>query len=143
MDEIGRKSHVNLRNAFVASPSRVSRAWSLQSCGCLAFVLLVLAPLAAAQTTDTGTFVPLPDPGYGLFYHDTEGAPNAATRWGYHEGWLAGRHDRNHGEVANPQEKGAYASPRKHGSYAGMTQSQYEKLYRIAYLQGYQHGSRL
>lgn len=98
---------------------------------------------ARAQSGSAGDYVPPPDPGYGLYYHDSAGAPNVAARWGYHDGWTDGRHDRNHGDTHRPQEKDHYLMPSDHGAHSGFTRDQYVKAYRAAYANGYEHGSRL
>jgi hypothetical protein len=85
----------------------------------------------------------MPDPGYGLYYHDSQEAPAYATRWGYHDGWTEGRHDRNHGDTLTAQEKDHFQMPPEHGAHEGMTREQYVKQYREAYARGYQHGSRI
>jgi hypothetical protein len=88
-------------------------------------------------------YLPLPQPGYGLFYQDSAGAPNVASRWGYNDGWEDGRRDRNHGETAKVEEKERYMMPPEHGVHAGMTRNQYVTVYRQAYMHGYEHGARL
>ena len=88
-------------------------------------------------------YVPLPDPGYGLYYYDTATSPNPATRWGYHDGWEDGRRDRNHGDVSTAEKKGQFTEPPQHNGHPGMTLDQYQRLYRMAYRHGYEHGSRL
>jgi hypothetical protein len=99
---------------------------------------------AGAQSKSApAEYVPLPDPGYGLYFHDTVAAPNVATRWGYHDGWTDGRRDRNHGDTHPAQEKSHYLTPPDHGAHPGMMRDQYEKAYRAAYAHGYEHGSRL
>jgi hypothetical protein len=45
-----------------------------------AWAMLVPACAARAQSGGAIDYAPLPDPGYGLYYHDAQGAPNAATR---------------------------------------------------------------
>ena len=105
--------------------------------------MLAAACAARAQSGAATDYVPPPDPGYGLYYHDAQGAPNAATRWGYHDGWTDGRHDRNHGDALRAQEKNHYLTPPDHGAHSGMMRDQYVKGYRDAYLHGYEHGSRL
>jgi hypothetical protein len=87
--------------------------------------------------------LPSPDPGYGLYYHDSQAAPAYAARWGYHDGWTEGRHDRNHGDVFTAQEKEHFQMPPEHGAHEGMTREQYVLQYREAYSRGYQHGSRI
>ncbi len=99
---------------------------------------------AGAQSNELGTLpVPPPDPGYGLYYHDSQSAPAAANRWGYHDGWSEGRRDRNHGDSFTPEEKDHYQDPPEHGGHPGMTREQYVKQYRTAYTHGYKHGSRI
>jgi hypothetical protein len=66
-----------------------------------------------------------------------------ADRWGYHDGWEDGRHDRNHGDTFQPQDKDRYTMPPEHGGHIGITRDQYIKEYRGAYVHGYEHGSRL
>ena len=69
--------------------------------------LLIACAMAAssgglrAQSEDqpAPSMVPPPDPGYSLYYHDSEASPDFADRWGYHDGWTDGRHDRNHGDT--------------------------------------------
>jgi hypothetical protein len=101
--------------------------------------------LLMAQSEDTAPSspVPPPDPGYSLYYHDSVGNPDFADRWGYHDGWTEGRHDRNHGDTFNPEEKEHFKLPPEHGDHPGITRDQYVKNYRAAYLRGYQHGSRI
>ena len=107
-------------------------------------VLLLTYGLRGQSTANAGSFVPAPDPGYGLYYQDSAGAPNVASRWGYNDGWEDGRHDRNHGGTAQEvEEKDRYTIPPDHGSHAGVTRDQYIRVYRQAYLHGYEHGSRL
>jgi hypothetical protein len=97
-----------------------------------------------AQSSTSGHEpLPMPDPGYGLYYHDSQEAPAYATRWGYHDGWTEGRHDRNHGDTLTAQEKDHFQMPPEHGAHEGMTREQYVKQYREAYARGYQHGSRI
>ena len=105
--------------------------------------MLSLTSLLGGQSRPTpGPFVPLPDPGYGLYYHDT-GAPNVPARWGYHDGWTDGRHDRNHGDTLVVQDKEQYKMPPEHGGHLGITRDNYIKAYREAYIHGYEHGSRI
>jgi hypothetical protein len=108
-------------------------------------VLLVVSPWAAiAQShSDTTGNIPLPDPGYGLFYHDTQEAPDFAARWGYHDGWTDGRRDRNLGESGAAEETGRFKSPPDHNKSVGLTRDQYVRGYRQAYVRGYSQGMRL
>jgi hypothetical protein len=103
----------------------------------------MLACPARAQSGTAADYAPLPDPGYGLYYHDTQGAPNVTVRWGYHDGWTDGRHDRNHGDTHRAQDKEHYLMPPDHGAHPGMTHDQYVKAYRDAYIHGYERGTRL
>lgn len=106
--------------------------------------LLACAAIAIAQSDGaTAAMVPPPDPGYGLYFHDTAAAPEFASRWGYHDGWSEGRHDRNHGDTLSPQDKEHFQTPPDHGPHPGMTHEQYAKQYRAAYQHGYEHGSRI
>jgi hypothetical protein len=105
--------------------------------------LVLASGLRGQSPASAGSYVPLPQPGYGLYYQDSAGAPNVASRWGYNDGWEDGRHDRNHGETAKVEEKERFTMPPEHGVHAGMTRDQYIKVYRQAYMHGYEHGSRL
>jgi hypothetical protein len=106
-------------------------------------LLLLTCGLRGQSLANTGSFVPPPDPGYGLYFQDSAGAPNVASRWGYNDGWEDGRHDRNHGGTVQANEKDRYTIPPDHGSHAGVPRDQYIRVYRQAYLHGYEHGSRL
>lgn len=108
-----------------------------------AAALLTTCGLQGQSRANLGSYAPLPDPGYGLYYQDSAGAPNVASRWGYNDGWEDGRHDRNHGDTAQIQEKDKYTIPPDHGVHPGMTRDQYIRIYRQAYTHGYEHGSRL
>jgi hypothetical protein len=100
-------------------------------------------PVPQSEDNTPSTMVPPPDPGYSLYYHDSEGNPDFADRWGYHDGWTEGRHDRNHGDTLNPEDKEHYKIPPDHGGHPGVTRDQYVKNYRGAYQRGYQHGNRI
>ena len=78
-------------------------------------MVLAAAYMAGAQSGISTEKIPLPDPGYGLYYHDAAGVPNVAARWGYHDGWTDGRHDRNHGDADQAQQKDHYLKPPDHG----------------------------
>ena len=112
-------------------------------CGIFALLAIPLSSIKAQSRAASAPLVPLPDPGYSLYYHDQAGAPNVAARWGYHDGWQDGRHDRNHGDSYKVIDKERYAMPPEHGGHPGMTRDQYERVYRAAYTHGYEHGSRL
>ena len=105
--------------------------------------LVCSAGVWAQSHASAGGFVPLPDPGYGLYFQDSAAAPNLASRWGYNDGWEDGRHDRNHGDTGQAQEKERYTSPPEHGYHPGVTRDQFVRGYRTAYTHGYEHGSRL
>lgn len=98
---------------------------------------------AQSEDQPAPSMVPPPDPGYGLYYHDSEASPDFADRWGYHDGWTDGRHDRNHGDTFEAADKDHFKLPPEHGGHPGITRDQYVKNYRSAYLRGYQHGSRI
>jgi hypothetical protein len=117
------------------------KAWGLVLL--CAGALVLACGLGGQSAASAGSYVPLPQPGYGLFYQDSAGAPNVASRWGYNDGWEDGRHDRNHGETAKVEDKERYTMPPEHGVHAGMTRDQYIKVYQQAYRHGYEHGSRL
>jgi len=106
--------------------------------------LIACSTCAVAQSGTSGQEpLPSPDPGYSLYYHDSQAAPAFAARWGYHDGWTEGRHDRNHGDTFTVQEKEHFQMPPEHGLHEGMTREQYVRQYREAYSRGYQHGSRI
>jgi hypothetical protein len=101
-------------------------------------------PMAAqSKRTMPAGGLPLPDPGYELYYHDNEVSANAATRWGYHDGWEDGRHDRNRGQIVKASTKDHYASAPNHGLHEGMERDSYKRLYREAYVRGYERSSRM
>ena len=117
----------------------------MRRCHRLLFLLIVWAALRNG-TAQTGAYrepVPHADPGYGLYFHDTDEAPLVASRWGYHEGWAEGRYDRNHAEVRSPEEKEHYKDPPEHERPEGMTRESFTTEYRRAYIKGYEHGSRI
>jgi hypothetical protein len=83
------------------------------------------------------------DPGYLLYFHDADNAPNLADRWGYHDGWMDGRRSRNLGVTdVVLEEQPKYAAPPEHDRPAGLTRTQYIREYRAAYLHGYAQGTR-
>jgi hypothetical protein len=131
---------------------KLDNASRLGLCAVMLFIvtlILIVTPTnvrpVAAQSKKTAPTggLPLPDPGYELYYHDSEASANAATRWGYHDGWEDGRHDRNRGEIAKASTKDHYASAPNHGLHAGMERETYKRLYREAYVRGYERGSRM
>jgi hypothetical protein len=104
-------------------------------------VILVAVFVTVVQPEAATESAPAPDPGYNLYYHDEQSAPNWATRWGYHDGWLAGRWDRSHGAATTSREKVEYLTPPDHGGR--MARDQYQRSYRTAFVHGYEHGRRL
>jgi hypothetical protein len=123
--------------------------------GLCAFMLFIVTPIfivtqidvrpmaAQSKRTAAAAGLPLPDPGYELYYHDNGPSANAATRWGYHDGWEDGRHDRNRGRIAKASTKDHYASAPNHGLHEGMERDSYKRLYREAYVRGYERSSRM
>jgi hypothetical protein len=92
-----------------------------------AAALLAAASAAEAQWVAPTERLPLPDPGYGLYYQDAQSVPNVAARWGYHDGWTDGRHDRNHHDTYRAEEKDNYIKPPDHGdTYRDLKQDQYK-----------------
>lgn len=129
---------------FAVNSDRVPHARMSVRSVFIAALFVFLMSGAGAQSNESATLpVPPPDPGYGLYYHDSQSAPVAANRWGYHDGWSEGRRDRNHGDSFTPEEKDHYQQPPEHGGHPGMTREQYVKQYRTAYTHGYQHGARI
>jgi hypothetical protein len=106
----------------------------------LAFVAL---GLAASATGQADNYLPPPDPGYGLYYHGDQGLLEKATRWGYHDGWIQGREDRQFGRESDPKARDNFQKPPDHGRTPGITESQYQRVYQGAFLHGYEHGYRL
>lgn len=109
----------------------------------VAFGLLLPLTAAFAQTSRSEGYLPPPDPGYGLYYHGDQGLIEQAVRWGYHEGWKQGREDRNRGHEADPKGSGNYQRAPEHGDNPGLSREQYQRVYRNAFLHGYEHGYRL
>jgi hypothetical protein len=107
------------------------------------FLAGLAAGMAPAQAGVAWLHLPAPDPGYGLYYRDTGSSSEVGSRWGYHEGWMEGRHDRDQGDPFPPEEKEHYRNPPPHLLPAGVTREEYVRSYRIAYARGYQHGSRI
>ncbi len=108
----------------------------------LASLLLIAG--AAAQSAQPGAeYLPPPDPGFHLYFHDDDGALVKPERWGYHDGWLQGRLDRTEGHQGDPKQQPAYTKGIRHGSYGDLLAEQYLRVYRSAYLRGYEHGYRL
>jgi hypothetical protein len=106
-------------------------------------VLATAVSLAGQSKQASSEYVPLPDPGYGLYYHDSEDQPNIATRWGYHDGWEDGRRDRNGGESGEAKDKPRYLKPPNHDLEGKLSRDQYQVLYKQSYQRGYEHGAKL
>jgi hypothetical protein len=112
---------------------------------CIVFCFCSIAGAAARGQEERPLLsnIPTRDPGYVLFFHDADNAPNIAYRWGYHEGWLDGRKARDLGvmDVASDQQP-KYMTPPEHERPAGVTRMQYMRDYRNAYQRGYIQGTR-
>jgi hypothetical protein len=104
-------------------------------------LLVTTASLTGQGKRLPSGYVPLPDPGYGLYFHDGDDQPNLATRWGYHDGWEDGRRDRNSGETAEAKDKPHFTRPPNHDPEGRLSRDQYQTLYRQAYRRGYEHGA--
>ncbi|MCU1312679.1 MAG: hypothetical protein JWM54_436 [Acidobacteriaceae bacterium] len=121
---------------------RVSSRFLRKLAPALFLLISVTAPFSQGQSkTASSEYVPLPDPGYGFYYHDSDAEPNIATRWGYHDGWEDGRRDRNHGETAEAKDKPRFSRPANHDLEGRLSRDQYQSLYRQAYQRGYEHGA--
>jgi hypothetical protein len=106
--------------------------------------LILLVSAAAAQSAHTDTeYLPPPDPGYGLYFHQSDGALEKPERWGYHDGWMQGRLDRSEGHEQSAKQQAAYTKGLRHGTSGTLPEEQYLRVYRSAYLRGYEHGYRL
>jgi hypothetical protein len=109
----------------------------------IAFVLLATTVSLIGQGNKVSSqYVPLADPGYGLYYHDSDDQPSLATRWGYHDGWEDGRRDRNHGDTVEAKDKPHYLRPTNHDLEGRLSRDQYQSLYRQSYQRGYEHGAK-
>lgn len=109
-----------------------------------ALVALSTCVAAQQQRKKAGNeYIPLPSPGYTLYYHDSDDAPAAADRWGYYDGWQEGRKDRNHGINVDPATKPNYLRPSQSVQHQGQTTEQYNRSYRTAFLRGYKNGYRI
>jgi len=95
------------------------------------------------QSTTAITGLPPRDPGYELCYHNDSGPAAFANRWGYHDGWTDGRHNRQFGLSADAKDEDQYKLAPDHGQHPGLDRERYKSLYRIAFLHGYERGSRL
>ena len=98
---------------------------------------------ALAQATQSREYLPPTDPGYGLYYNGSQGRLDRPLRWGYHEGWKQGRKNRDLGRAADPKASDNYQRPPAHGDDPSFSVEQYQRIYRNAFLQGYEHGYRL
>ena len=127
-----------------------------QAFGCAAFAITMIASFCvalpshaagqSAATSDQGSTpllgLPIRAPGYELFYHDNSSASAFANRWGYYDGWSEGRHDRQVGVIADATDHDKYKLAPDHGQHPGLDRDTYKSLYRIAYLRGYDRGSK-
>lgn len=106
--------------------------------------ILLMMGGASAQSARTDTeYLPPPAPGYHLYFHDDDGAVEKPERWGYHDGWMQGKLDRSEGHQQDPKRQAAYAKGLRHGLSWELPEEQYLRVYRSAYLRGYEHGYRL
>jgi hypothetical protein len=110
----------------------------------LCIPILLLFAGAGAQTIHNGVeYLPPPDPGYRLYFHDDDSPLVKPERWGYHDGWLQGRLDRSEGQQHDPKTEADYIKGQLHGTSGALLESQYLRVYRSAYLRGYEHGYRI
>ncbi len=84
--------------------------------------------------------LPPADPGYDTYYHDGAATADRARHWGYHDGFVDGRRDREHGHSFRPTQDDHYKDAPDHGDHHGMSRQQYKDLYRDAYVHGYERG---
>lgn len=106
--------------------------------------LVLYGYTTVAQTTkDNLEYLPPPDPGYHLYFHDDDGPFEKPERWGYHDGWLQGRLDRSEGHQRNPTTDASEDRRQLHGTSGSLVGEQYRRVYRSAYLRGYEHGYRI
>jgi hypothetical protein len=105
-------------------------------------MLLISGAMAQSSQSDV-EYLPPPDPGYGLYFHGNDGPLEKPERWGYHDGWIQGRLDRSEGHQQDPKQQGAYIKGLRHGTFGALPEEQYLRVYRSAYLRGYEHGYRI
>ncbi len=86
--------------------------------------------------------LPPADPGYNTYYHDGEQTADRARHWGYHDGFVDGRKDQEHGHSFRPTQDDHFKDAPDHGDHHGMSRDQYKNLYRDAYMHGYENGYR-
>ncbi len=106
-------------------------------------VLMQYSVVGAQSTNTTAEYLPPPDPGYHLYFHGNDGPLEKPERWGYHDGWLQGRLDRAEGHQRDPKEEESYIKGQLHGTSGAILEGQYLRVYRNAYLRGYEHGYRI
>ncbi len=98
----------------------------------------LLAQMQEQQTTVTRTTTTTDTPGYADFGY---AADNVAAHNGYHDGYDKGISDRSTGHSYRPTNDHYYTHPI--GYVKGntpMTKDQYERVYREAFLHGYERG---
>jgi hypothetical protein len=104
---------------------------------------MCVAAIGSGQTVNSVN-VPSPSPGYDLFFHDSDAAPDIPSRWGYHDGWLQGRRSRQAGSSdAGLERTPQYVRPPDDGRPVGMDRNEYVHAYRNAFRRGYERGFRL
>jgi hypothetical protein len=106
-------------------------------------IMLLVSAAGAQSANSNAEYLPPPDPGYGLYFHQSDGALEKPQRWGYHDGWMRGRLDRSQGHQQDPKQQTAYTKGLRHGTFGALPEEQYLRVYRSAYLRGYEHGYRL
>jgi hypothetical protein len=82
-------------------------------------------------------------PGYHIYFRDDDGLLIKPERWGYHDGWLQGRLDISEGRQRDTKTNADSIKVLLHGTAGNLPESQYRRVYRSAYLRGYEHGYRL
>lgn len=100
---------------------------------------LFAGAVLAQQMPPDNPALPPPDPGYATFYQGDNAHPNPASRWGYHDGWVDGVHDKKTGHSFRPTHDDKYKKAPHYG-HPDMPPAQYKQTYREAYVHGYEQG---
>ena len=107
------------------------------------FAVLFLIPcISKAQTTAVPVGLPARAPGYDHYYHSEQPSTAFATRWGYSDGYEDGKRDRNFGNNKAAEDQDRYKMVPDHGLHPDIPRARYKTLYRSAYLNGYNYGSK-
>lgn len=80
------------------------------------------------------------DRGYDSYYHEGADTASRARQWGYRDGLVDGRKDREHGHSFRPTQDDRYEDASDHGDHHGMSRQEWKNLYRDAYVHGYERG---